>query len=145
MKTMKMMLVAAALCIATAAGAQEPPSDSYEFILAKMAASEARFDDALNILDKVIQRNPNNAILRFERATVLIDAGRMDQAEAELRKVVATTPDLYDAQRVLGRMLVERAGNDRAKLDEALDHLRAAFKLYPCLLYTSDAADDMHV
>ena len=131
MKTMKMMLAAAALCIATAAGAQEPPTDSYEFILAKMAASEARFDEALALLDKVIEKNPNNAILRFERATVLIDAGRMDQAEAELRKVVATTPDLYDAQRVLGRMLVERAGNDRAKIDEALGHLRAAFKLYP--------------
>ena len=133
-------MIAAALLVSVAAfAADEFPNEPYEFLLAKMAASQARFDEALSLLDKVIQKNPTNAVLQFERAAILIDAGRLDQAEAELRKVTASNPDLYDAQRVLGRMLLERAGNDRTKLDEAVEHLRAAFKLYPDDLSTGMA------
>jgi predicted Zn-dependent protease len=145
MKTMKRLLIvaAAAVLIAGAANAQDTSSDSYEFILAKIAASEARFDEALSMLDKVIQKNPGNGVLLFERASILIDAGRLDQAESELRKVVASTPDLYDAQRVLGRMLLERAGNDKTKLDEALEHLRAAYKLNPDDLSSGMAASQI--
>src|SRR5438105_796089 len=146
MKMMKTLMMAAALLMfASAATAEDFPNEPYEFMLAKIAASEARFDDALSLLDKVIQKNPNNAVLLFERASVLIDAGRLDQAESELRKVVATNPDLYDAQRILGRMLLERAGNDRAKLDEALDHLRAAFRLYPDDLSTGMAISQIYM
>ncbi|HEY6843663.1 MAG TPA: tetratricopeptide repeat protein, partial [Thermoanaerobaculia bacterium] len=75
--------------------------------------------------------NPNDPLLQFERAMILIDASRLDAAEADLRKVVAARPDFYDAQRVLGRLLLDRAGNDRAKIDEALSHLQTAYKLHP--------------
>jgi predicted Zn-dependent protease len=145
MKTMKRVLIvaAAAVLIAGAASAQDTSSDSYEFILAKIAASEGRFDEALSMLDKIIQKNQGNGVLLFERASILIDAGRLDQAESELRKVVASTPDLYDAQRVLGRMLLERSGNDKTKLDEALEHLRAAYKLNPDDLSSGMAASQI--
>jgi predicted Zn-dependent protease len=145
MKTMKRLLIvaAAAVLIAGAAKAQGTSSDAYEFILAKIAVSEARFDEALSMLDKVIQKNPGNGVLLFERASILIDAGRLDQAESELRKVVASTPDLYDAQRVLGRLLLERGGNDKTKLDEALEHLRAAYKLNPDDLSSGMAASQI--
>ena len=146
MKMMKRLMMAALLLLlAAAASAEEFPAEPYEFMLAKIAASEAHFDEALSLLDKVIAKNPNNAVLLFERASVLIDANRLDQAESELRKVVATNPDLYDAQRVLGRMMLERAGNDRAKLDEALEHLRAAFKLYPDDLSTGLAISQLYM
>jgi len=147
MKWMNRLMIAAAavLFAATLSAADEFPAEPYEFMLAKIAASEARFDDALVLLDKVIQKNPQNGVLLFEKATVLIDAGRLDQAETELRKVVATTPDLFDAQRILGRMLLERAGNDKAKLDEALEHLRAAFKLYPDDLSTGMAISQIYI
>src|SRR4051794_35635502 len=81
MKTMKRLLIlaAAALMITAAANAQDKPKDqtkdqtegSYEFILAKIASSEGRFDEALVLLDKVIQKNPNNNVLLFERAVTL--------------------------------------------------------------------------
>src|SRR5437763_7629859 len=144
MKMMKTLMMAAALMtFAAAATAEEFPAEPYQFMLAKIAASEARFDDALSLLDKVIQKNPNNSVLMFEKASILIDAGRLDQAESELRKVVASAPDLYDAQRVLGRMLLERAGNDNTKLDEALEHLRAAYKLNPDDLSSGMAASQI--
>jgi tetratricopeptide (TPR) repeat protein len=147
MKWMNRLMIAAAavLFAATLSAADEFPAEPYEFMLAKIAASEARFDDALALLDKVIQKNPNNGVLLFEKATVLIDAGRLDQAETELRKVVATNPDLFDAQRILGRMLLERAGNDKPKLDEALEHLRAAFKLNPDDLSTGMAISQIYI
>ena len=72
MKMMKTLMMAAALLMfASAATAEDFPNEPYEFMLAKIAASEARFDDALSLLDKVIQKNPNNAVL--PNATVKIE------------------------------------------------------------------------
>ncbi len=126
-----MLIAAAALLVATAAAAQEPASDPYDFLQAKLAAADGKYDQALALLDKVMARSPNDPTLQYEHATILIDAGRVDRAEAELRKVVVEKPDFYDAQRLLGRMLLDRAGTDRAKIDEALVHLRAAFNRNP--------------
>lgn len=120
------------LGIATAAGAQQevPTSDeTYAFITAKLAAEDGRFDEALPILDKLVSAHPDNVTLVYERAMVRVDAGQPEHAEADLRKVVEANPKFFDAQRVLGRMLLDRAGNDRAKLDEARQHLEAAFRL----------------
>src|SRR5207247_1384610 len=74
---------------------------------------------------------------------ILIDAGRPSLAEAELRKVAAAHPDFFDAQRVLGRLLLDRAGNDKQKIDEALLHLEAAFRLNPDDLGTGMAASQI--
>ena len=104
-------------------------SESYEFILAKLAAEQGKYDEALSKMDHLIEKEPVNSDLLFERAMILIDAGRVERAEAELRKVVAVNPDFYDAERVLARMLLDRAGSDRSKLEGALPHLQAAFRL----------------
>ncbi|HSP34036.1 MAG TPA: tetratricopeptide repeat protein [Thermoanaerobaculia bacterium] len=125
------MLIIAALPFAPNAAAQDNSTGPYDFILAKLAAAEGKYDQALSLLDRVIQANPNNQVLQFERAMVLVDAGKTERAEAELRTLVAAHPDFYDAQRVLGRVLLDRAGNDKARLDEALVHLQAAFNANP--------------
>jgi len=142
MRLMKksLLLLAAALIVGAPLAAQETSEDSYQFILAKLASQDSRYDEALSHLDKVIAHNPDNPVLEFERAMILIDASRLDQAEADLQKVVAARPDFYDAQRVLGRVLLDRAGNDRAKIDEALGHLEAAYKLKPDDIGTGMAA-----
>ena len=133
MRAMKKWILplAVAFMFSAAAPAQETSDDPYEFILAKLAAADSRYDEALSRIDKVIAHNPDNATLQFERAMILIDASRLDPAEAALRKVTTARPDFYDAQRVLGRLLLDRAGTDRAKVDEALSHLQAAYKLNP--------------
>jgi len=126
------LLGSVVLIFCATAAAQEPTSDDhYDFILAKLAAQDGRYDEAVSRIDKVAARNPKNPVLQFERAMILIDASRPDAAEGALREVASAHPDFYDAQRVLGRLLLDRAANDRAKIDEALSHLQAAFRLNP--------------
>ena len=132
MRTMKKwLLLVAAVLFAGAAIAQETPDDPYEFILAKLAAADGRYDEAITRIDRVAAHDPTNVTLKFERAMILIDASRIDGAEKELREVVAIKPDFYDAQRVLGRLLLDRAAQDKGRIDDALVHLQAAFKIYP--------------
>ncbi|HUR82175.1 MAG TPA: tetratricopeptide repeat protein [Thermoanaerobaculia bacterium] len=127
----RMILAVALLTFTAAAGAQEFSNETYEFLLAKMAADEGRFDEALSRMDKVVDRTPDDPVLRYERAMMLIDAGKMDKAESELRQVLTRTPDFYDANRVLGRILLDRGTTDKARVEEALKYLQAAFKASP--------------
>jgi len=134
MQAMKkfLLLASVVLIFCSTAAAQDATSDDhYDFILAKLAAQDGRYDEAVARIDKVAARNPKNPVLQFERAMILIDASRPDAAEAALREVASAHPDFYDAQRVLGRLLLDRASNDRAKIDEALSHLQTAFRLNP--------------
>jgi len=126
------VLLLLGVSFAAAAGAQEVPADdSYEFILAKLAAEDGRYDEALSKIDKISAHHPDNVVVLYERSMMLLDAGRVDQAEETLRKVVAAKPDFYDAQRVLGRVLIDRAGTDKSRVEDALVHLQAAHKLNP--------------
>lgn len=127
------------LGLAGVAHAQEFSADPYEFLMAKLAAEDGKYDEALSRLDKIIANHPNSGVLYYERAMVLIDASRMDRAETELQHAITVSPDLYDAQRVLGRLELERAATDKSKLDEALVHLQAAYKLNPDDLSTGMA------
>jgi predicted Zn-dependent protease len=127
----RIFLAVALLSITAVAGAQDFANESYDFLLAKMAADEGRFDEALNRIDKVINKAPDDPVLRYERAMMLIDAGKIDKAETELRQVLAKSPDFYDANRVLGRVLLDRGTSDRARVEEALKYLQAAYKAYP--------------
>jgi predicted Zn-dependent protease len=139
---MTLALALAALSMGTTAFAQQQqdfPSEPYDFIIAKLAAEDQRYDEAITLIDKVIQKNPNDTVLHYERAMILVDAGKLEGAEKELRLVTSKAPEFYDAQRVLGRLLVDRAGNDRAKIDDALTHLQAAFKVNPDDLATGMA------
>lgn len=133
MKSMKKcaLLLLTVLAFPVVTSGQEFPNEPYEFLLAKLAADEGRFDDALSLLDKVIRKVPDDPVLRYERAMMLIDAGRVDRAETELRAVLTRTPDFYDANRVLGRLLLDRGNSDRNRVEEALKYLQAAFKSYP--------------
>jgi predicted Zn-dependent protease len=137
------LVLLAALSMSAAAVAQEFSEDPYEFILAKLAAEDGKYDDALARIDKVIARQPDNSVLQFERAMILIDAGRPSLAETELRKVTTARPDFFDAQRVLGRLLLDRAGSDKDKINEALLHLQAAYRINPDDLGTGMAVSQI--
>jgi Tfp pilus assembly protein PilF len=139
------VLLLALLAFSVAAGAQELSDDAYEFILAKLAADEGRLDEALSRLDKIVAKNPQNTVLLFERAMILVDASKIDAAESELRKVVAIQPNFFDAERVLGRVLLDRAANDRTKVDEALTHLQNAFHINPDDLGTGMAVSQIYM
>src|SRR5438045_2433499 len=121
MKPMKSLfsaiLIAASATIASAQQAPSPqPQQSYEFIIAKLAAEDGRYDEALSLLDRIVDKEKDNPVLLYERAMILIDASRPDRAESELRHVTEVRPDFYDAQRVLGRLLLDRSNGDRARV-----------------------------
>jgi predicted Zn-dependent protease len=123
---------------AGAAYAQEPSSngDPYEFLMAKFAANNENFSEALSRIDRVIAHDPKNSVLIYEKAVILLDAGRIEEGEKQLREVVRIYPDFYDAQRILGRVLLDRGKTDPAKMAEALDHMRAAYNLFPADIST---------
>lgn len=125
----KSALVAAAFLFATAASAQQYSTAPHDFILAKLASEEGRHDEALSRIDRVVKSDPDNVVLLYERAMMLIDAGRVDRAEPELRKVVKMMPTFAEAQRVLGLILRDRAQSDRSLIPQAIEHLQAAYKL----------------
>jgi len=129
-KSMKMcsLLLLAALSLPTAASAQEFPSEAHEFLLAKLAAEERRFDEALQRFDKIVAKQPNDTVLLYERAMVMLEAGRIDEAETELRNLLKKDPQFYDANRVLGRLILDRNGSDRDKVEQALVYLQAAYQ-----------------
>jgi tetratricopeptide (TPR) repeat protein len=145
MKRMKKSFLAGLLTLTLAftAAAQEFPTEPHEFLLAKLAAEEGRFEEALERLDRIIQKTPGDPVLHYERAMILIDTGRIDKAEGELRTVVQKSPEFYDANRVLGRILLDRAGSDRTKIGEALTYLQAAFKANPDDLSTGVAVSQI--
>ena len=132
------------LAFSAAAWAQVPSDDAYEFILAKLAADDGKLDEALSRIDKILAKDPQNTVVLFERAMILVDASKIDAAETELRKVVALQPNFFDAERVLGRVLLDRAGTDRAKVDEALVHLQNAFRINPDDLNTGMAISQIY-
>ena len=136
---LKSLCLAAVLSFTAAISAQEPPNEPYEFLLAKLASAEGRYDEALLRFDRLIARNPKDPVLLYERATLLIDAGRVERAIVELRNVADTHPDFFDAHRILGRLLLDRAGGDRKEIDQALKYLQTAFKLNPDDLSTGVA------
>ncbi|MDP9360281.1 MAG: tetratricopeptide repeat protein [Acidobacteriota bacterium] len=139
------LLLLALLAFSVAAGAQEFSDDPYEFILAKIAADDGRLDEALSRIDKIVAKNPQNTVVLFERAMILVDASKIEAAESELRKVVVMQPNFFDAERVLGRVLLDRAGTDRTKVDEALSHLQNAFRINPDDLATGMAISQIYL
>lgn len=134
--------VALVLCLCSAPVlAQDPPrvAGAFEFLLAKMNADQGNFEEALRLIDAVIEKDSRNPVLLYERASIQLEAGQFDRAEAELRRLLILSPAFYDAHKVLGRLLLDRSREDKAKLEDALTHLRKALELFPDDLATGVA------
>jgi tetratricopeptide (TPR) repeat protein len=114
--------------------ASEAPGDASDaalFLKARLAAEGERFDDSLTMLDDLLRRHGDNAVLHHERARVLVNLREFLQAEGSLRRAIAIDPAFHDARKLMGRLLLDRSSGDRARVDEALQHLTAAFQWQP--------------
>lgn len=120
---------------APALNAQQAPAagaaQASKFIEARFAAAEGDFDRALRLIDEVAKANPSDPYVLFERAEMLLEAGQLDRSITELRRVASDFPDFYEAQRLLGRILLDQSRGERNDLTEALNHLRRAYELRP--------------
>jgi tetratricopeptide (TPR) repeat protein len=132
---MTRLLLALLLTLATAtasvAAEPDPPSGAWEFMMARLAANEGEFDEALRLMDRVLKTDPQNPILIFEKASILLDAQKLQRGESELRKLVQNHPNFYDANRLLGRLLLDRSNGSPGRIEEALAYLRQAYRLMP--------------
>ncbi len=108
-----------------------PPSPEHAFIVARLAAAEGDFDRALRLIDRVIAADPDDPILLFERASILVDAQRFARAESELRRLADAHPNFFEANRLLGRLLLDRSGGNAGRIEDGLKYLRNAYRAFP--------------
>ena len=110
--------------------------------LAKMAASDDplqilsavqvyqrldKYEPSIPLLQKLIERHPDNLGANFLLGTAYERTGRHEQAVEQLRRVLAIEPDFHAALNYLGYIYAERGEN----LEEALALVRRAVSLEP--------------
>lgn len=93
---------------------------AYWFALGQLLASEGQADDALAAFDRAIAQAPGEAVLRVERAELLLRLGRLEQAAAEAAEAERLAPDEPDALRARGRIEMIRSERDPAALQAAI-------------------------
>ncbi|MBI5085972.1 MAG: tetratricopeptide repeat protein [Acidobacteria bacterium] len=81
-----------------------------------------RYEQAIELLQPLAEKSPDDVSIRFNLALAYSLAGRDEDAVAGFRKVLALKAGLYEAQLNLGRLLVKqsRFGEAAPLLEEAL-------------------------
>ena len=67
-------LTLAGSLVAFSSFAQAPQPDPYSFLVARLAADEGDFTRALSLMDRLVAAQPRDPVLRYERASMLLDA-----------------------------------------------------------------------
>jgi tetratricopeptide (TPR) repeat protein len=87
--------------------ALDPLSSRAQRRLGVALGSAGQNDEALGVLDKAIDREPGNSLLRYEEAVIESRRGNLGKAIEDLRKSIALKPDFADAQNNLGSNLAQ--------------------------------------
>ena len=124
------LLIVAALLSGTLAA--EPVLEGRKLYLkARVAVSDGRYREALDLYRKVIEQLPDDAIVRYEYAQLLRDLNVAEEATRQAREAVRLDPSLAEARRLLGAIELSGAASDPARLDQAIADLRQAHQLAP--------------
>ncbi|MBW3565770.1 MAG: tetratricopeptide repeat protein [Acidobacteria bacterium] len=111
---------------------QKPTSEQLaKFLEARLAASEGDAAVALELFDELIRNEPEDPVLRLERAQVLSSIGRLRDAERDLEVAIRIDPAFADARKLYGRILLDRSNNDRSRVEKALEQLSIAWQTNP--------------
>ena len=110
------------------AGVAKQP-DNREFLvgLADLYADQKRTDDAVRLLQQARKAFGDDEALTMRMANVYEAAGRLDDAEKELRRLMADDPLNADAMNSLGYMFADRG----LRLPEAVELAQRAVKIEP--------------
>jgi tetratricopeptide (TPR) repeat protein len=112
---------------------------------ARLAARQGDTTRALELMTGLVERHPDDAVLRFELAQIHLETARVDSAISDLREATRLDPEFYDAHRLLGRLLIDTSGGSRAKVDEAMKELEAAYRIRPTDVGTGLAIVQIHL
>lgn len=103
------------------------------FGMALLAADERDFDAALTHLDKVQARYPGENILNVDRAVILLDNGRYDEARSLLERAVRQDVNDMYALFQLAKLESMQGNSDRAQ--QLLQRFATVMPEYPQLYF----------
>lgn len=91
------------------------PNDSSVYVAqARLARHEGRLEDSVSLCDQAIALDPINQDARSDRARALYYMGRLDEAEAGFRGLMALNPRHHNASGFLRRIDAARGNLDSA-------------------------------
>ncbi|MGE4560365.1 MAG: M48 family metalloprotease [Desulfobulbus sp.] len=103
------------------------------FGMALLAADERNFDAALTHLDKVQARYPGKNILNVDRAVILLDYGRYDEARSLLERAVRQ--DANDMYGLFQLAKLESMRGNSARAEQLLLRFATVMPEYPQLYF----------
>ena len=96
-------------------------------ILAQDAVEEERYSEAHRVLNRALNSYPGNTSVRYARALLFQERGRLRRSASALEQLVEDYPDDAGFLNALGYLLTDELGRH----DEALDYLRRALAAEP--------------
>jgi tetratricopeptide (TPR) repeat protein len=94
-----------------------------------------QYQDAYGLLEKAIERHPNDSDLMYEQAMMAEKLGRLDEMERVLRALIAAKPEYHHAYNALGFSLADR----NVRLPEAKQLIQKALEFVPNDPYIADS------
>lgn len=107
--------------------------NSRESVTARTIAAYRTNDvaKALKLSDQMLAMEPNNPYFLELRGQMLMDFGRVAEAASYYEKAVAQKPDAALIRTALAHAQIETAGNDKSKLQKAVQNLTFAQEKEP--------------
>lgn len=91
-----------------------------------------RVQNALAGIEKLLALEPDNPYFLELKGQMLVDFGRLSEAEPAYRQAIAIAPEAALIRTAYAHTLIENAGeNDKEKLQGAIDHLKRALRDEP--------------
>lgn len=94
---------------------------------AEQLGKAGQHEAAYKLLSDSLRQHPDAEPLLYGRAIAAEKLGRLDELEADLRRILAREPDNVTALNALGYTLIDKT----ARLDEARGYIERAFALRP--------------
>ncbi|MEP7131657.1 MAG: tetratricopeptide repeat protein [Acidobacteriota bacterium] len=101
------------------------------YLRARGAVADGQYREALDLYRQVIERMPEDAVVRYEYAQLLRDLNVQEEAIRQAREVVRLDPKMPEGHRLLGMLELAAAEKDPARLDRGIEELRNARRLAP--------------
>jgi len=118
-------VVVLALAFSLAAAAMSSPTPaapSSDYLAGETAVKEGRYQDAVALLTKVVQREPDNADAHNYLGFSLRKLGDLDKAQAHYRTALQLEPDHKAALEYYGELFLQI--KDLPRAEEQLAHLQ---------------------
>lgn len=105
------------------------PDDMLRKLLAEaqLLKEAKQFDEASRIMAQAAQLSPEDNDIVYEQAMLAEKAGRPEEMEHLLRKIIERQPDYYHASNALGYSMADRG----VDLEQARSHIDAALRYAP--------------